>query len=73
MDLKISKKDSASTKWTSRWINNVNTARVEGKTIVTADFKGTENTYFFDPTQEWVTEVKYYNIFKPEGADDNKN
>jgi hypothetical protein len=71
MDLKISKKESG--KWTSRWINNVNSADLEGNVITTTDFKGNKSTHTFDPKNEWITEVKYYNLFKPEGATENAN
>jgi hypothetical protein len=69
MDLKISKKESG--KWTSRWINNVSSAKLDGNTITTSDFKGNTSTHSFDPKNEWITEVKYYNLFKPEGATEN--
>ena len=68
MDLKISKKESG--KWTSRWINNVSSVAVGETSITTTDFKGNKSTHSFDPSVEWVTEVKYYNIHKPEGADE---
>jgi hypothetical protein len=68
MDLKISKKESG--KWISRWINNVNTVDILETTITTTDFKGNKSTHTFDPSVEWITEVKYYNVHKPEGADE---
>ena len=67
MDLKISKKESG--KWTSRWINNVSSAVIEGETIATLDFDGKKTSHTFDSKNEWVTEVKYYNIHKPEGSE----
>lgn len=64
MDLKISKKSKE--KWTSRWINNVSSAEIKNDVIITTDFNAIKKEHKFDPTIEWVTEVKYFNIFKPE-------
>ena len=64
MDLKISKKEQS--KWVSRWINNVSSAEIKNDTIITKDFNEVKKEHTFDPKNEWVTEVKYFNIFKPE-------
>ena len=63
MDLKISKKDQ--NKWSSRWVNNVNSYEIKDNIIISKDFNNVETQTKFDSGIEWVTEVKYFNIFKP--------
>ena len=63
MDLKISKKDQ--NKWISRWVNNVNSYEIKDNIIISKDFNNVETQTKFDSGIEWVTEVKYFNIFKP--------
>lgn len=63
MDLKISKKENS--KWISRWINNVNTSEIGNGVITTTDFQGKKQEHTFDPSNEWITEVKYFSVYKP--------
>jgi len=64
MDLKISKKENS--KWISRWVNNVSSHEIKNDVIISKDFNNEETQTKFDPSTEWITEVKYFNIFKPE-------
>lgn len=63
MDLKISKKKE--NRWFSRWINNVAEHLINGSTIKTKDFEGVEEIHTFEPLEEYITEVKYFNIHTP--------